>query len=225
MARQNKIMSIEQAVSHVRSGDRVMVGGFGLRGAPDPLVNALVESGVTDLTIISIDMASPHIGLGKLVDHQMVKAAIGSYYNWNRNFIAAYNRGEIQVTLLPQGNFVEAIRAAAYGIPAFYTPTGYGTELAKGHDTRIFNGRGYILQEAIPGDVAFVKAHKADTLGNLTFYKTARNFNPAMAMAATYTIALVDEIVEAGALDPETIVVPHIYVNAIVKGDPTHVSI
>jgi len=225
MARENKIMSVGQAVSHVRSGDRVMVGGFGLRGAPDPLVDALVETGVTNLTIISNDMASPHIGLGKLVDHKMVKAAIGSYYNWNRNFIAACNRGEIQVTLLPQGTFVEAIRAAAYGIPAFYTPTGFGTELAKGHDTRYFNGRGYLLQEAIPGDVALIKAYKADTLGNLTFYKTARNFNPAMAMAATYTIALVDEIVEAGELDPETIVVPHIYVNAIVKGDPTHVSI
>ncbi len=217
--RENKIMTIPEAISHVRNGDRIMVGGFGLRGGPDALVEELVRSGLSDLTIISNDMASPGIGLGKLVDNHRVSHAVGTYYNWNRVFIDAVNRGEIQVTLLPQGTFIEAIRAAAFGIPAFYTPTGFGTDLAEGHETRYFNGRGHILQEAIHADVALIKAHKADKLGNLTFYKTARNFNPPMAMAAKYTIALVDEIVEIGELDPETIVVPHIFVNAITKGE------
>jgi len=217
MARENKIMSIAQAISHVKSGDRIMVGGFGLRGAPDALVDELVKTDVRDLTLISNDLASPHIGLSKLLDKKMLKACIGNYYNWNPDLIDAYNRGEIEVTLIPQGTFSEAIRAAAYGIPAFYTAAGYGTELAEGHESREFNGRGYLLQEAIPADVALVKAYKADKLGNLVFYKISRNFNPTMAMAATYTIALVEEIVEIGALDPENIQVPHIYVNAIVK--------
>lgn len=219
MAKENKIMTIEQAVSHIKSGDRIMVGGFGLRGAPDPAVEALVKTDVKDLTIISNDLASPGIGLGKLLQNNMIKGCIGNYYNWNPEAIAAYNEGRISITLVPQGTFIEAIRAAAYGIPAFYTPTAYGTELAEGHETRVFNGRGYILQEAIHADVALVRAHKADRLGNLVFYKTARNFNPTMAMAAKYTIAIVDEIVEPGEIDPEMIQVPHIYVNAIVKGE------
>lgn len=219
MARENKIMSIEQAVSNIKSGDRIMVGGFGLRGAPDAVVAELVKTDVKDLTIISNDLASPGIGLGQLLDNGMIKACIGNYYNWNPDAIKAYHEGKIDITLIPQGTFIEAIRAAAYGIPAFYTPTAYGTELAEGHESRIFNGRGYILQEALHADVALVKAHKADKLGNLVFYKTARNFNPTMAMAAKYTIALVDEIVEVGELDPELIQTPHIYVNAIVKGE------
>lgn len=219
MARENKIMSIEQAVSNIKSGDRIMVGGFGLRGAPDAVVAELVKTDVKDLTIISNDLASPGIGLGQLLDNGMIKACIGNYYNWNPDAIKAYHEGKIDITLIPQGTFIEAIRAAAYGIPAFYTPTAYGTELAEGHESRIFNGRGYILQEALHADVALVKAYKADKLGNLVFYKTARNFNPTMAMAAKYTIALVDEIVEVGELDPEMIQTPHIYVNAIVKGE------
>jgi len=219
MARENKIMSIEQAVSNIKSGDRIMVGGFGLRGAPDAVVAELVKTDVKDLTIISNDLASPGIGLGQLLDNGMIKACIGNYYNWNTDAIKAYHEGKIDITLIPQGTFIEAIRAAAYGIPAFYTPTAYGTELAEGHESRIFNGRGYILQEALHADVALVKAYKADKLGNLIFYKTARNFNPTMAMAAKYTIALVDEIVEVGELDPEMIQTPHIYVNAIVKGE------
>jgi 3-oxoacid CoA-transferase A subunit len=217
MARENKIMTAKQALSHVKDGDRVMVGGFGHRGAPELLVEALAETGVKDITLISNDLASPDVGLGKLLAHKMLKGCIGNYYNWNKDAVAAYYAGELPITLIPQGTFIEAIRAAAYGIPAFYTPTGYGTELTAGHETREFNGRGYILQEAIHGDVALVKAYRADKLGNLVFYKTARNFNPTMAMAATYTIALVDEIVEPGELDPELIQVPHIYVNAIVK--------
>lgn len=217
MERENKHMSISRAISRIKDGDRIMVGGFGLRGGPDAIVDALVETDLKDLTIISNDLGSPHIGLGKLLDRHMIKTCIGSFYNWNKDLIAAYNSGEVEVTLIPQGTFIEAIRAAAYGIPAFYTPTAYGTELAAGHDTRIFNGRGCILQEAIGADVALIKAKKADRLGNLEFHKTARNFNPTMAMAAKYTIALTDEVVETGELDPEDIQVPHIYVNAIVQ--------
>ena len=217
MARENKIMSAKQAIAHIKDGDRIMVGGFGLRGAPDMLVEELVKSGVKDLTIISNDLASPHIGLGKLLDNKMLKGLIGNYYNWNKDAVHAYYAGDLPIKLIPQGTFIEAIRAAAYGIPAFYTPTAYGTDLAEGYETREFNGRGYILQEALHAEVALVKAYKADKLGNLIFYKTARNFNPTMAMAADYTIVCVEEIVEPGELDPEMIQVPHISVNAIVK--------
>lgn len=215
----NKVTAIAHAIAKVKSGDRVMVGGFGLRGCPDALIDALVETDVHDLTIISNDLGSPHKGLGKLLDKGMVKACIGSIYNWNRDLVDAHNRGEIEVTLIPQGTLAEAIRAQAYGIPAFYTPTAYGTDLAEGHENRIIHGRGCILQEAIGADVALVRAFRADRLGNLVFRKTARNFNPDMAMAADYTIAFVDEVVDAGKLDPEAIHVPHIYVDAIVTGE------
>ena len=213
----NKIMDIKKAVARIKDGDRIMVGGFGLRGTPDALVEALVEHGAKNLTLISNDMGSPGIGLGKLLRNKQVKHLIGNYYNWNPEVADAYNAGEITVKLVPQGTFAESIRAAGVGIPAYYTPTSAGTELAKGKDAREFNGRMYVLEEAIKGDIALIRAHKADILGNLVYCKVARNFNPAMAMAAGYTIALVDEIVEPGDLDPECVVTPHIFVNAIVK--------
>lgn len=213
----NKIMGIREAISRVKDGDRIMVGGFGLRGTPDPLVDALVEHGAKDLTIISNDLGSPGVGLGKLLRNKQIKNLIGNYYNWNTEVADAYNAGEIGVTLVPQGTFAESIRAAGVGIPAYYTPTSAGTDLAKGKDARTFNGKQYVLEEAIKADVALVKAYTADSLGNLVYCKVARNFNPAMAMAADYTIALVDEIVEAGRLDPEAVVTPHIFVSAIVK--------
>ncbi|CAK7065379.1 MAG: Succinyl-CoA:3-ketoacid coenzyme A transferase subunit A [Desulfovibrio sp.] len=213
----NKVMDIRAAISRVKDGDRVMVGGFGLRGTPDPLVDALVEHGAKDLTIISNDLGSPGEGLGKLLRNKKIKNLIGNYYNWNTEVADAYNAGEIGVTLVPQGTFAESIRAAGVGIPAYFTPTSAGTQLGEGKEVREFNGRKYVLEEAIKADVALVKAYKADTLGNLVYCKVARNFNPAMAMAADYTIALVDEIVEPGALDPESVVTAHIFVNAIVK--------
>jgi 3-oxoacid CoA-transferase A subunit len=213
----NKIMGIREAISRVKDGSRIMVGGFGLRGTPDPLVEALVEHGAKELVIISNDLGSPGIGLGKLLRNKQIKSLIGNFYNWNTEVADAYNAGEIGVTLVPQGTFAESIRAAGVGIPAYYTPTSAGTELGKGKDVRKFNGKDHVLEEAIKADVALVKAYKADSLGNLIYCKVARNFNPAMAMAADYTIALVDEIVEPGNLDPESIVTPHIFVNAIVK--------
>ena len=194
-----------------------MIGGFGLRGCPDELVDELVRSNKKELTIVSNDLGSPNQGLGRLLTNGQIKGLIGSYYNWNPEAIEAYNKGEISVTLVPQGTLAESMRAAGMGIPAYYTPTSAGTDLEKGKEVREFNGRKYVLEEAIHTDVALIRAKKADTLGNLVYSKTARNFNPVMAMAATYTIAEVDEIVEPGELDPEEIVTPHIYVNAIVK--------
>ena len=210
-------MTIAQAMEHVKDGDRVMVGGFGLRGTPDALVDALVATGKKDLTIISNDLGSPNVGLGKLLTNRMIKGLIGNYYNWNPDAVEAYNRGEIQVKLIPQGTFAESIRAAGVGIPAYYTLASAGTPLGEGKETRVYNGKTYVLEEAIHADVALIQAYKADKLGNLVYCKVARNFNPAMAMAADYTIALVDEVVEVGELDPEAIVTPHIFVNAIVK--------
>ena len=210
-------MTIAQAMEHVKDGDRVMVGGFGLRGTPDALVDALVATNKKDLTIISNDLGSPNVGLGKLLTNKMIKGLIGNYYNWNPDAVEAYNRGEIQVKLIPQGSFAESIRAAGVGIPAYYTLASAGTPLGEGKETRVYNGKTYVLEEAIHADVALIQAYKADRLGNLVYCKVARNFNPAMAMAATYTIALVDEIVEVGELDPEAIVTPHIFVDAIVK--------
>ena len=210
-------MSIEQALGHVKDGDRVMVGGFGLRGCPDRLIDALVESGRRDLTIISNDLGSPNIGLGKLLTKGQVRALVGNFYNWNPDVAEAFNAKKIQVTLVPQGTFAESIRAAGFGIPAYYTLASAGTDLGKGKETKVFNGRDYVLEEAIYADVALVKAYKSDELGNLVYYRSARNFNPAMASAATFTIAEVGEIVALGELDPEAIVTPHLFVNAIVK--------
>ena len=213
----NKLLSAAEAIDQIPEGARVMIGGFGLRGCPDELVDQLAASGKKNLTIISNDLGSPNQGLGKLQTNGQVAALIGSYYNWNPDAIAAYNRGEIRVTLVPQGTLAESMRAAGMGIPAYYTPASVGTDLEKGKEVRQFNGKSYVLEEAIHAVVALIRAKKADTLGNLVYSKTARNFNPVMAMAADYTIAEVDEIVEPGELDPENIVTPHLFVNAIVK--------
>ncbi|KYZ76838.1 succinyl-CoA--3-ketoacid-CoA transferase [Anaerosporomusa subterranea] len=205
-------------MSKIKDGDRIMVGGFGLRGCPDDLIDALVASNKKDLTIISNDLGSPGIGLGKLLSNNQVKELIGNFYNWNTDVAEAKNAGKIKVTLIPQGSFAESIRAAGCGIPAYFTLASAGTELGEGKETREYNGKQYVLEEAIYADVALVKAEKADELGNLVYCKSARNFNPAMATAAKYTIAQVGEIVKAGELDPECIVTPHIFVKAIVKG-------
>lgn len=218
MSRVKKITSIEQAMAKIKDGDRIMVGGFGLRGCPDDLIDALVATNIKDLTIISNDLGSPGIGLGKLLSNGQVKELIGNFYNWNPDVAEAKNAGRIKVTLIPQGSFAESIRAAGCGIPAYFTLASAGTELGAGKETREYNGRQYVLEEAIHADVALIKAEKADELGNLVYCKSARNFNPAMATAAKYTIAQVHEIVKAGELDPEAIVTPHIFVNAIVKG-------
>jgi 3-oxoacid CoA-transferase A subunit len=218
MKRKNKIMAIETAMAAVKDGDTIMVGGFGLKGCPDDLIDALIQTNKKDLTIISNDLGAPNEGLGRLLTNGQIKALIGNYYNWNTDVADAYNAGKIEVTLLPQGTFAESIRAAGVGIPAYYTLASAGTLLGEGKETKEFKGKTYVLEHALHADVALVKAYKSDGLGNLVYCKVARNFNPVMAMAAKHTIAQVSEIVETGDLDPECVVTPHIFVQAVVKG-------
>lgn len=215
----NKIMSAEQAVSYIQNGDSIMVGGFGLRGCPHELENVLAASGKKDLTIISVSCDSPGMGLGLLLRNGQIKKIIGSFFNSNREVAAARNAGKLEVDMLPMGNFAEAIRAGGMGIPAFYTPVGAGTELGGAREIREFDGRLHMLQPALKARIALIRAKKADALGNLIYSKTARNFNPDMAAAADYTIALVDEIVEPGELDPDSIMTSHIYVDALVRAE------
>lgn len=217
MDRSNKICSAADAIGLIKSGSKIMVGGFGNAGNPEEMIDLLVKSNLKELTIISNDLGSPGVGLGKLLENNNIKALIGNYYNWNPEVALAYNEKIIDVTLIPQGTFAEAIRAAGVGIPGFYTPTSQGTDLGKGKETKEFGGKLCVLEMAIHADIALIRAHKADELGNLIYYKTARNFNPLMAMAAKLTIVEVDEIVPVGDLDPEMIVTPHLFVNKIVQ--------
>jgi 3-oxoacid CoA-transferase A subunit len=212
-----QLLPCDEAIKEaIKPHCRVMVGGFGLRGYPEALVEALAESGIKDLVIISNDLGAPGVGLGKLLTNNQIKGLVGNYYNWNPEVAYANTAGKISVNLLPQGTFAEGIRAAGAGIPAFYTLAGVGTELAKGKETRSFDNKEYVLEQSVQGDVALIKAYQADELGNLTYYKTARNFNPLMAMACKHVIAQVDEIVPAGKLDPESIITPHIFVDVLV---------
>lgn len=217
MGRSNKICSAADAIGLIKSGSKIMIGGFGNAGNPEEMIDLLIKSDLKALTIISNDLGSPGVGLGKLLENNNIKALIGNYYNWNPEVALAYNEKIIDVTLIPQGTFAEAIRAAGVGIPGFYTPTSQGTDLGKGKETKEFDGKLCVLEKAIHADIALIRAHKADELGNLIYYKTARNFNPLMAMAAKLTIVEVDEIVPVGDLDPEMIVTPHLFVNKIVQ--------
>jgi 3-oxoacid CoA-transferase A subunit len=205
------------AVARVRDGDVLMVGGFGLVGQPLRLVEALVTSGRRDLTIISNNVGEPGRGLGVLLREGKLRKAIGSFFTSNPEVAVAHREGRIEVQLLPQGTLSEGIRSGGAGIPAFYTPTAAGTVLAEGKETRVFeDGRTYVLERALRADVALVKAHRADRLGNLVYRKTARNFNPMMATAAELVIAEVEEVVEVGGLDPDAVVTPHLYVDVVV---------
>lgn len=208
--------SAEEALNCVETGDTIMVGGFGLIGAPLTLIDALVERDVTDLTIISNNLGEQGEGLGKLLLQKKVKKAVGSYFTSNRDVGDAYQRGEIEIELKPQGTLAESIRAGGAGIPGYYTKTSVGTDLAEGKETKEFDGEEYVLERALKADVAIIRAHKADTLGNLVYYKTARNFNPLMATAAKTVIAEVDEIVGVGELKSDEIVTPHLFVDRIV---------
>jgi 3-oxoacid CoA-transferase A subunit len=213
----SRITSAEEAVRHVRTGDTVMVGGFGLVGAPLTLIDALVElSDATDLTIISNNIGEPGRGLGKLLRQGRIRRGISSYFTSNPEAVAAVNAGEIQATLLPQGTFAEAIRAGGAGIAAFFTPVGAGTQLAEGKEERVIDGVPYVLEPAIRADVALVFAARADTLGNLWYRRTARNFNPLMATAARVTIAEASEVVPVGGIEPESVMTPHLYIDELV---------
>ncbi len=213
----DKLIEADEAIQRsVFDGAVLMVGGFGLVGKPLTLVAALNASPFQGLTILSNNLGEQGRYLGRTLQLGKVRRAVGSYFTSNPEVARAQAEGRIEVTLLPQGTFSEAIRAGGAGLGGFYTPTGVGTLLAEGKETREINGRAYLFQEPLTADVALVRAHRADRLGNLTYYKTARNFNPLMATAARKVIAEVDEIVEIGALDPEQIATPHLYVDHLV---------
>jgi len=210
-------ISAEEAASCIRSGDTIMVGGFGLVGAPLTLIDALAEqSEATDLTVVSNNIGEPGKGLGKLLRQGRIRRGISSFFTSNPEAVAAANAGEIEATLLPQGTFAEAIRAGGAGIGGFFTPVGAGTLLADGKEEREIDGVPHVLESPIRADVALVYAARADELGNLWYRHTARNFNPLMATAATITIAEAGEIVPVGDLDPESIATPHLYVDHLV---------
>ena len=200
----------------VQNGHTLAVGGFGLCGIPEALIAALKETGAKNLTCISNNAGVDGFGLGLLLETKQIKKMISSYVGENKEFERQYLNGELEVELTPQGTLAEKLRAGGAGIPAFYTATGVGTVIAEGKDVGEFNGKSYILEESLTADVALVKAYKADKAGNLIFRKTAQNFNPVCAMAGKITIAEVEEIVEIGALDPDEIHLPGIYVNRIV---------
>jgi len=208
--------SVEQALSCVESGQTIMVGGFGLVGGPLTLIDALVELEINDLTIISNNLGEKGKGLGKLLEQKKVKKAIGSYFTGNRDVGEAFQRGELEIELLPQGTLAESIRAGGAGIGGYYTKTSVGTDLAKGKETKLINGEEYVFEQALKADVAIIRAHKADRLGNLVYYKTARNFNPIMATAAKTVVVEVDEIVEAGELSSDEIITPHLFIDRVI---------
>jgi 3-oxoadipate CoA-transferase, alpha subunit len=207
----------EEAVSRIRSGDTIMVGGFGLVGAPLTLIDALAEhSEATDLTVVSNNIGEPGKGLGKLLRQGRIRRGISSFFTSNPEAVAAANAGEIEATLVPQGTFAEAIRAGGAGIGGFFTPVGAGTLLADGKEEREIDGVPHVLERPIRADVSLVYAARADELGNLWYRHTARNFNPLMATAARITIAEAGEIVPIGELDPESVATPHLYVDHLV---------
>lgn len=211
-----QFMTALDAVRQIPADATVMVGGFGLAGVPEHLLDAVLQiPHIQDLTIISNNLTKES-NLNRLFQENRIRKAIGSYYTTNKEVVKAYREGRIEIELLPQGTLTEAIRLGGAGIAAFYTPTSAGTELAKGKESRVFNGREQVLETTLFADVALIKAHKADEAGNLIYRKTARNFNPLMATAAHLTIAEVEEIVEIGKLDPEAIVTPFIYVDIVV---------
>lgn len=208
----------KDAVAAIEDGMTLMVGGFGLVGIPENLIMALRDKGVKDLTVISNNCGVDDWGLGLLLQERQINHMISSYVGENKEFERQFLNNELEVTLVPQGSLAEKIRAGGAGIPAFYTPSGVGTPIAEGREIREFNGKKYMLEEALTADFSLIKAWKADKHGNLVFRKTARNFNPMMAAAGKITIAEVEEIVEVGELDPDQIHTPGIYVQGIIEG-------
>jgi len=212
-----KINTVQQAADGVKDGMTLMLGGFGLCGIPENAIAELVKLGVKNLTCISNNAGVDDFGLGLLLQQRQIKKMISSYVGENDEF--ERHSGELEVELTPQGTLAEKCRAAQAGFPAFYTPAGYGTEVAEGKESREFNGKMHILEKAYEADFAFVKAWKGDAAGNLIFKGTARNFNPCMCGAATITVAEVEELVPVGELDPNQIHIPGIFVQRIFQGE------
>ncbi len=216
----NKVVNnVTEALKGIENNMTLMLGGFGLCGIPENSIAELVRQNITGLTCISNNAGVDDFGLGLLLQKKQIKKMISSYVGENDEFERQMLSGELEVDLIPQGSLAERCRAGGAGIPAFYTPAGYGTEVAEGKEVKVFNGKPHILETALTADFAIVKAWKGDTEGNLIFKGTARNFNPAMAMAGKITIAEVEEIVPAGELDPNFIHTPGIFVQRIFQGD------
>ena len=216
----NKVLpNAEAAVALVPDGASVMMGGFGVCGIPENLIRALHARGTRGLTIISNNAGVDDFGAGILLRARQVKKMISTYVGENKEFERQFLSGEIEVELVPQGTFSERMRAGGAGIAGFFTPTAYGTIVAEGKETRMIDGKGYVLEPPLRADFAFVKAWKGDRLGNLVYRRTARNFNPVMATAGRVTIAEVEELVEPGAIDPDHVVTPGIFVQHILKGE------
>lgn len=210
--------SFLDVVSDIPDGATLMVGGFGLCGIPENLILALAERDVRNLTIISNNCGVDDWGLGLLLQKRQIRKIIASYVGENKEFERQVLAGEIEVELIPQGTLAEKIRAGGAGIPAFYTPAGVGTMVADGKEVRVFDGKEYVLEEALRADFSLIRAAKADRMGNLVYNKTARNFNPLMAAAGAVTIAEVEELCETGELDPDVIHTPGIYVQRLITG-------
>lgn len=215
----NKVVAnADEALRDIPDGATIMLGGFGLCGIPEQLIAALVRKGVKGLRTISNNMGVDGFGMGLMLEAGMIASHIGSYVGENKLLEQKVIRGELDLTLVPQGTLAERIRAGGAGIPAFFTPTGLGTPVAEGKEVREFDGKRYVMERWLRADFALVKAWKGDRAGNLVYRKTARNFNPMMATAAQVTIAEVEELVETGTLDPDAIVTPGIYVQRIFEG-------
>ncbi len=212
----NKVVrDAREAVADIQDGAAIMVGGFGLCGVPEDLVRALLDRGVNNLSIISNNAGIDGVGLALVLQNRQIRKMISTYVGENHTFERMFLAGEVEVELVPQGTFSERIRAGGAGIGGFFTPSGYGTLVAEGKETREFNGRMHIFERGLTADFAFVKAWKGDKWGNLIYRKTARNFNPVMATAARITIAEVEELVDVGQLEPDTVHTPAIYVQRI----------
>jgi 3-oxoadipate CoA-transferase, alpha subunit len=213
------VADTDEAVSGIEDGSTVLIGGFGTAGQPVELIDALIRSGVTDLTVINNNAGNGRVGLATLLANRQVRKIICSYPRQSDSYIfdELYRAGEVELEVVPQGNLAERMRAAGAGIGAFFCPTGVGTPLAEGRERRTINGRDYVLEYPICGDVALIKAFRADTVGNLVYRKTARNFGPVMATAAKTTVVQVAEIVRPGGIDPEVVVTPGIFVDRIVQ--------
>ncbi len=212
------IVSAEQAVQPIEAGQSILIGGFMSVGTPKTLLNALVKRNVSDLTVIANDTGTPGEGIGLLVRHRMLKKLIASHIGLNPETGQLMNSGQLEVELIPQGTLAEAIRAGGVGLGGFLTPTGVGTVVEEGKQKITVDGVEYLLEKPIKAGVALIKAYKSDTAGNLIFRKSARNFNPLMATAADYVVAEVEEIVAVGEIDPDDVMLPGIFVDALVKG-------
>jgi 3-oxoadipate CoA-transferase, alpha subunit len=219
--------TVDEAVAGIEDGATVLVGGFGLAGMPFDLIDGLIRQGAKDLTIVSNNAGNGEVGLAALLKAGRVRKVICSFPRQVDSYVfdGLYREGKVELVVVPQGNLAERMRAAGAGIGAFFCPTGVGTPLAEGKETRVIDGREYVLELPIKGDVALISAHRADTLGNLVYRKTARNFGPVMSTAAINTIVQVSEVVPVGTLDPEAVVTPSIFVDRVIQVEARHYTV